>query len=405
MNCKCAAILSVLAGALALVASAFGFWTVYPDGVTIHEAGVAEGYVLFGAQDGNVYLVDVDGAVVHTWSVPCGWQGPQRALANGHVLTGSCGSLVELDWVGTVVWEFIPPAGAEIHHDWERLPNGNTLILCRQTIGDPSISDVDIVEDFILEVSPVGDIVWEWHEADHFVEFGFSQERIDTIYDRGGDWSHATSVSVVPDNTSHSDPRFRPGNIIIGLRHQNTLAIIDRVTNAIVWAQTGSVVGPHTAHMISDDLSGGGNILVLDSGFGEDWSGFANRGSSQVVEIDPVTGSFSYTYNDRSSGLVRGTFFSHVDGGAQRLSNGNTLINEASFGRIFEVLDSGQIVWEYIVPFWNVANNNATYRAYKVPLDWAGPHFVPDLPVSRDDDSDPVQAGDNLDYTITSDEF
>jgi len=280
---------------------------------------------------------------------------------------------VELDWAGTVVWEFAPPAGATIHHDWERLPNGNTLVLCRQTINAPSISDLDIVEDFILEVSPGGDTVWEWHEADHFDEFGFPQARIDMIHDRGGDWSHATSVSVIPDNTSHSDPRFSPGNIIIGLRHQNTLAIIDRGIDEVVWTHTDGVVGPHSAHMIPDDLSGGGNILVFDSGFAEDWSGFANRQSSKVVEIDPVTGSFSYTYEDRTSGNVRGTFVSFTGGGAQRLSNGNTLITEASFGRVFEVSDSGPIVWEYIVPFWNLANSNATYRAYKVPLDWAAP--------------------------------
>ena len=121
---------------------------------------------------------------------------------------------------------------------------------------------------------------------------------------------------------------------------------------------------------------------------------------SLVAEIDPLTFTFPYIYKDESSGLMRGTFFNYADGGAQRLSNGNTFIAEAKFGRIFEVTDSGQIVWEYIIPFRDALNSNATYRAYKVQLDWAGPHFVPDLVVSGDDDPDPVQAGGNLNYAI-----
>jgi len=39
-------------------------------------------------------------------------------------------------------------------------------------------------------------------------------------------------------------------------------------------------------------------------------------------------------------------------GYAQRLPNGNTLITESSFGRFFEVTKQGEIVWEYVNPFF-----------------------------------------------------
>src|SRR5258706_14516162 len=39
-------------------------------------------------------------------------------------------------------------------------------------------------------------------------------------------------------------------------------------------------------------------------------------------------------------------------GNAQRLPNGNTLITESSFGRFFEVTKEGEIVWEYVNPFF-----------------------------------------------------
>jgi len=42
------------------------------------------------------------------------------------------------------------------------------------------------------------------------------------------------------------------------------------------------------------------------------------------------------------------TFFTPFMGGAQRLSNGNTLITEAAFGRVFEVTEKGRLCWEWV---------------------------------------------------------
>jgi hypothetical protein len=346
--------------------------------VTIHEAGVADGYVIFGGQDGQVHLVDVDGVEVHTWTLPCTFSYVQRPLA--HVLSESCGNRVEVDGDSSVVWQFTPPAGAVIHHDWDRLPNGNTLVLCRQAINEPAISDQEIQDDFILEVAPDGSVVWEWHLKDHFVELGFSQDRIDLIHERGGDWSHATAISPIPDDTSHTDPRFSPGNVILTLRHQNTIAVINRLTDQIVWVSTDLFLGPHSAHMVLAGFPGGGNILAFDNGFAGDWLPvkpvhpiIVNRNVSRVREIDPVTGQTVWKYEDIDAGYEWGEFFSPDDGAAQRLANGNTLITDAKSGRIFEVTSSLETVWEYVSPYYDADNVNAIYRAYKVPIDWAGP--------------------------------
>ncbi len=45
-------------------------------------------------------------------------------------------------------------------------------------------------------------------------------------------------------------------------------------------------------------------------------------------------------------------FFSPRIGNAKRLPNGNTLITESSFGRFFEVTREGEVVWEYVNPFF-----------------------------------------------------
>ena len=79
------------------------------------------------------------------------------------------------------------------------------------------------------------------------------------------------------------------------------------------------------------------------------------------------------------------SFFTPFMGGAQRLPNGNTLITEAVFGRIFEVTPQGRICFEYVNPEFNSYDGvkgaedlvkigfdfpaNALFRAYKYTPD------------------------------------
>ena len=68
-----------------------------------------------------------------------------------------------------------------------------------------------------------------------------------------------------------------------------------------------------------------GNILIFDNGVHrlDDPLPF-----SRVIEVNPATNEIGWTYQDRPVS----NFFSPRMGNAQRLPNGNTLINEASFG-------------------------------------------------------------------------
>ena len=81
-------------------------------------------------------------------------------------------------------------------------------------------------------------------------------------------------------------------------------------------------------------------------------------------------------------GQERTLFFSHYVSSAQRLLNNNTLITEGANGRIFEVTSDGEIVWEYVSPYFGTENTrtNRIFRSHRVPYDW-----VPQLeqPVER----------------------
>lgn len=66
-------------------------------------------------------------------------------------------------------------------------------------------------------------------------------------------------------------------------------------------------------------------------------------------------------------------FYSPLISSAQRLPNGNTLIDEGCSCRMFEVTPDKEVVWEYIAPFQT--EQNYIYRAYRYPYE-----YVPQLP-------------------------
>ena len=75
-----------------------------------------------------------------------------------------------------------------------------------------------------------------------------------------------------------------------------------------------------------------------------------------------------------------GGLFSALLSSAQRLPNGNTLIDEGSAARMLEVTPEGEIVWEYLPhepgkkPDGSIGQG-PVYRAYRYPYS-----YIPQLP-------------------------
>jgi hypothetical protein len=177
-------------------------------------------------------------------------------------------------------------------------------------------------------------------------------------------------------------------------RQLNIIWIIDKKTKKIVWRvgpdftaspelrKLGQIVGQHHAHMIPKGLPGAGNILVFDNGGAAGYGspnpgsvngeGVAVRPNSRVLEFDPVTLEIVWQYSSTASGIDLTSFFSHYISSAQRLPNGNTMIDEGADGRMFEITPKYEIVWEYVSPFFSEIKGleNGVYRAYRVPYDW-----------------------------------
>jgi hypothetical protein len=104
-------------------------------------------------------------------------------------------------------------------------------------------------------------------------------------------------------------------------------------------------------------------------------------GGSRVIEIEPIEKTIVWEYSARASGQADWQFYSPFISSAERLPNGNTLIDEGINGRFFQVTREGDIVWEYISPVKGAApvpplpgrpqpTSNYAYRAQAVPYDW-----------------------------------
>jgi hypothetical protein len=90
---------------------------------------------------------------------------------------------------------------------------------------------------------------------------------------------------------------------------------------------------------------------------------------SRVLEIDPATKEIVWKYQETPVS----NFFSPRISNAQRLPNGNTLINEGWFGRFFEVTPEGAVVWEPVNPYFGGSprpqeQTNQVFRAYRTQL-------------------------------------
>ena len=89
-----------------------------------------------------------------------------------------------------------------LHHDFQRLANGNTLVLASKNRTVQTIAPREIKDDVIIELNSVGEIVWEWSVADHFEQLGLSDEAKQIIAGQTKllDVFHTNSIQVLPWN-------------------------------------------------------------------------------------------------------------------------------------------------------------------------------------------------------------
>ena len=364
-------------------------WSIHHPVGLIHytQAAAQPGYTLFSTTRGgrDAYLIDLQGNVVHRWHSE---EGIHYAylLDNGNLLCrtmppedaggyetvgGSSASIIELDWDSNLVWAYRDPT---LHHDYQRLPNGNTLLLLWEPLPDGLEDrvqggfDVDfalgMLGDVVREVTPDGATVWEWRSWEHL---DLAEDIISNMEPRR-EWTHQNCLNVTPD-----------GDLLVSYRLTSTVGIVDRHTGAFKWKWgPGELYQQHHPTWLNS-----GRVLIFDNG-----SHRRGASHSRIVEVDPGTNQIHWQY----LGAPPISFYSYNISSAERQPNGNTLICEGAPGRMFEVTPRGEIVWEYINPFpvyndgpgglGGMELSNATFRCHR---------YSPDHPALAGRDLDPAR--------------
>jgi hypothetical protein len=321
----------------------------------------------------QAFLMNMRGEVVHTWNAPFSRVWPEAPhlrrqvkdslvaffdcylYPNGDLLATFHGmeevpngyGLVKLDKDSKVLWKY----SANIHHDVDVAEDG-TIYALQHALAREMPKGLEYIPapslvDSLLVLSPEGKLIGQpmpileaFRDSPYspllaslaplarrtFTEGLALPRLVDNL--RTGDTLHTNCVHVLPRRLAQRFPAFKAGQVLISLRHLDTIAVLDPDRRSVVWAARGPWEAQHDAHFLDN-----GHLLLFD-----------NLGSplgSRVLEYDPQTGAFPWSY----SGENHAPFFSDTRGMSQRLPNGNTLIVDSQAGELFEVTHDKEVVW------------------------------------------------------------
>jgi hypothetical protein len=314
-----------------------------------------DGFTLFTTNDrAEARLIDMHGDTVHRWAAPFRqvWPLPRHVrkpvadtyffachlFANGDLLAVYHGmddtpygyGLAKLDRDSHVLWTY----AAHAHHAVDVAEDGSIYVLTQEMLHErPAGLDfltLPALVDHIAMLSPEGKELKKISLVDAFREspYALLLHGRDTAPEHAWDPMHANQVEVLTSATATHFPEFKAGQMLISLRELDALAVIDPASGKVVWAARGPWRAQHDPHFLDN-----GRILLFD-----------NRGlpgASRVLEYDPQTQALPWSYASEDSP----PFLSGVQGNVQRLSNGNTLINNAVGGTLMEVTADHELVW------------------------------------------------------------
>jgi formylglycine-generating enzyme required for sulfatase activity len=348
----------------------------------------------------------------------------RAAMTKGPLSTGGGegGRIEEYNWEGNLVWEFNYSTSQYMsHHDMRPLPSGNVLVLAveKKTYAEalaagfnpakfqPEIAQKGyMLPDYVIEVKPTypsgGQIVWEWHVWDHLIQdfdpakanYGNVANHPELINADGTGnqipsfWNHMNSIDYNP----------QLDQILLSVRGNSEIWIIDHsTTTAEAAGHTGGRQGKggdllyrwgnplayklgtvsdqmfyqqHDAEWVVPGSPGAGNITVFNNGLGRNYSTVdeitppvdENGGYTRLAGAAFGPQNFTWTYQ----ATPPSSLYSGAISGAQRLPNGNTLIDDGVHGTFTEVTPGGDTVWKYINP---VVLTGPMTQGDAIPLD------------------------------------
>jgi hypothetical protein len=325
-----------------------------PDrrGVTLYNKKLAyDGVNLYAPQGmGAAYLIDMEGNILHKWEMPeypKKWKNKWR-----HVKMDEDGGIIvllprllKLDWDSNIEWK---SSRGHYHHDFTISEGGEIYALTSEDREISYLNQTILVRDhYITILSEQGELKRRISLYDLLVHDLKPLQRLlarkakQIAEGKAGkgvtEIFHTNTIDIIDRDIGIA----KEGDILLCIRKLDLIAVVDIEGEKLLWSWGKKVLQrPHHPSILDN-----GNILVFDNG--------PDRKYSRIVEYNPIKEEVVWEYKADPPE----SFHTVTRGGNQRLPNGNTLITETNKGRVFEVTEEGEIVWEFWVPHFHMKND------------------------------------------------
>ena len=251
----------------------------------------------------------------------------------------------------------------QFDHDLAVQANGDLLLITQEarTLKTEKWGTITVIGSGLIEIDADGNESWEWSTFDHLDTERYPNQ-LSTPRQGVSDWIHMNSVQFIEENNQ----------ILVSLRHQNQVLLIDRATGDVVWTLgidgdfellNGSwFSSQHDASMQPD-----GSILLYDNG--------------NFKSDDPTTRIVRYVVDEETHtaeqvlDLDMGVFMNTM-GGVVPLENDNLHVTLGGHrdrntpASVVEVTPDGQLVWgmelSAVGTYWTIYRSNVFQFAQPV---------------------------------------
>jgi hypothetical protein len=410
--------------------------------IMVNQELVYPGYnLIFPHNQPHVYLFDNCGQLINIWEDEAQFRPGNIAylLENGNLIkckrrnnsvsdpiwAGGGGEIIEIrDWSNNLLHEYtLNDSLFRLHHDIAPMPNGNILLVAwekktrQEALEAGRRADLlpqdQVWSEVILEWNPTLDsIVWEWHVWDHLIQehnpnaenYGVitnHPELINLNFDSQEghpDWLHINAIDYNPvlDQILLSVPHFDEFWII---NHNLTSEAAKGRSGDLLyrWGNPAAyrrgnptnqkLFFQHDTHWVNPNAQSSevdfGKIALFNNRVTSTLSTsnvldthFDNQTKTYLLENTFLPVEFERTIL-HPKGIIQSA--SNSVSSVQVLPNGNVLIFAGRWGYAYELTDSNEIVWEYVVPLKAGSpvgqgevlsiNQNITFRLKRYGLD------------------------------------
>lgn len=321
----------------------------------------ARGTFLVTAGDTVIEEFDLFGEELREWGGRVATRAPGTDLA-GRPLSSDRTLPIDID---------------SAHHEVNELPNGDILTLSTELIEIglpdaerlcPANPGTSLVGDIVVELSPEGEVVQEWHMDDVFdptqrpgAEICLPQQAIAPpmwFYPAANDirdWTHANAIAL--DEAANT--------LYVSLRHLDAVVALRYKDDAngrageLLWelGADGTLdltSGEFMSHQHAVELLGDGELMVYDNGNTKT----PPYSRAVIYRVDPEAGTAEQVWEHRDTTDDGRPMFTPFLGDVDRLANGDILITHGGastvagqlYGRVIEVdRASDDIVWDLTV--------------------------------------------------------